>query len=237
MKGIMPVIISITKQPLCIVATDSSQVKAYDFEDLANSQYTYDAQKLHVDRKTIIAEGGNPMIFSSFKRRVTLPEVVTVGLEYMLKRAPTLLNRSARAWETESRIKHPKVDLETLRQARHTWSIVAGWNDKRRKIMAGAVADNPALNNQSPDNGFLVQCFNMTLRRAVQDMMKEMLFGPRKMLHTREGMEETAIKALHHAASIEEKITGVKTMGGPLRLAVIEADARPQLFVAEGISV
>lgn len=230
-------IISITKQPLCIVATDSSQVKAYDFEDLSQSQYTYDAQKLHVDKKFIIAEGGNPMIFSSFKRRVALPEVVTVGLEYMLKRAPTLLNRSARAWETESRIKHPKVDMEVLRQARHTWSIVAGWNDKRHKIMAGAVADNPALNNQSPDNGFLVQCFNMNMRRALQDVMKEMLFGPRKMLHSREGMEEAAIKVVQHAADIEEKFTGIKTMGGPIRLAVIDGDAKPQLFVSEGLTV
>ena len=230
-------IVCIIKQPLCVVATDSSQPKAFDFENLSQTAYVYDEQKLHIDRNVVIAEGGNPQIFSSFKRRVTLPEVVTVGMEYMLKRAPTLLNRSARAWETETRIKHPKLDLEVIRQARHTWSIVAGWNDKRRKMLAGAVADNPALNNQCPDNGFLVQCFNMNMRRALQDVLKEMLFGPRKMLHSREGMEEAVIKAVHAAAEMEEQYTGARTMGGPIRLAVIEADAKPKLYVADGVSV
>ena len=36
---------------------------------------------------------------------------------------------------------------------------------------------------------------------------------------------------------MEEKFTGFKTMGGPIRLAVIEADAKPQFFVVEGAAI
>lgn len=210
--------------------------KSYDFKDGGKSAYQYEAQKLNLSPKAIVVAGGNQQVFAAFHRRLLQEAGPEGGIEVMLKRGPTLLNRSSRAWETETRFKWPKLDIDVIREARHTYSVIAGYNDKRKRISIGAVADNPALNSLAPENGFIVQCINLETRHSLQTILKEMLFGPKKMLHSKDGMIEAAVEAVKAAAGIELSRTGEKIMGGKIRLAQIDGPNAPQLLPSlEGI--
>jgi len=223
------VIVCIIKQPVCVLATDSAQFRAYDYEDFKKSTVIFDAQKFHVARDVIVVEGGNTQVFAAFLRRVAEPAVMAEGVEYMIKRGPTLLNRSARAWETEIRFKWPKVSIDTIREARHTHSIIAGYSPRKKRILAGAVADNPALNNLAPENGFLVAGGLAQTRHLIETELKGLLFGPNRINSERETLIATCMDMVRKAAEADNAAAGCRISGGPIRVMCISGKDKPEV--------
>ena len=220
-------IVCIIKQPLCVVATDSSQPRTFNFDDPKKNVYRFDADKLRLNGGILMAEGGNPQVFAAFHRRLGAETATGGGIDAALKKAPTLMNRAARAWETETKLKQPKVNAANVRDARNTYSVIAGWSEKRKRILAGTVSDDPSFNSLAPENGFLAQCHNMATRRKIEELLKDELFVQRKGKVTQEEAVDLCRKAIAAAAKLEAERTGVKTMGGPVRVVIISGAAAP----------
>lgn len=222
-------IVCIIKQPLCVLATDSAQVRAYDFEDFQKSTLIFDAQKFHVARNMVVVEGGNAQVFAAFHRRVAEPTVMAEGVEYMIKRGPTLLNRSARAWETEIRFKWPKLSIDTIREGRHTHAIIAGYSARKKRVLAGAVADNPALNNLAPENGFLVAGGLPQTRHTIETELKGLLFGPNRISGDQEALAKACVDMVRKAAEADNAAAGRRISGGPIRIMCINGNEKPEV--------
>lgn len=212
-----------------MLATDSAQARSFDFEDSAKNVYRYDIERLHpIGGGVVVAEGGNPQIFAAFNRRLTLESATKGGIEMALKKAPTLMNRSARAWETETKYKRPKADAKIIRDARSTYSVITGWSVRRKRILAGTVADDPTMNSLAPENGYLVQYSNQATKKATEEIIKAALFSPaQKTQPPLEAVYDACRQGLKAASEIEEKRLGYKKMGGPVRIIVFNSGDAP----------
>ena len=221
-------IVCIIKQPLAVIATDSARIKSYDMSNFEESVYVYDAKKLHVSHNVVIAGGGNAQVLASLRRRVTEESVVAGGVEQMLKRAPTLLNRAARAWETEIKFKFPKADIETVRKARHTFAMILGYSVRKKRLLCGAMADNPAMNSLAPENGFLVQGGTPVVKRQIENDLKAMLFGPERISPEMDSLCEACRSLLSKAAELENEAAGRQVMGGRIRVKAVNGSGKPE---------
>jgi len=220
------------------MATDSAQARSFDFANPKNNVYRYDAEKLHIRDRILISEGGNPQIFAAFSRRLALESETKGGIESALKKAPTLMNRSARAWETETKIKWPKAEIANVRDSRSTYSIIVGWSERREKILAGTVADDPSLNSLAPENGFLVQCVNEDTRKAIEEMLKAKFYPKLRPADppAPEAVIEECRTCIKKASELEEARLGFKRMGGPIRITLLDKGNQPKSFLKEDIT-
>ena len=223
-------IASIIRQPWCIIATDSSQARSFDFTDSTKNVYKTDVDKLHISNGIVFTEGGNPQVFAAFHRRLAMESEAKGGIEGALKKAPTLMNRSARAWEAETKYKHPKANQTFIREARSTYSIIIGWSERRKRILAGTVCDDPSHNSLAPENGYLIQYPVDATKKTVEAYIKGLLFGPTRMPMTHEGAVEAVKKCVRDTAEIEAARLGVKRMAGAIRVVLIDGANPPRVI-------
>lgn len=227
----MSIVIAIVKQPVCCISVDSCQTKIFDFTRPQLNEYFYDVNKIHLFGNFLIAECGNPRAFAEYWKLAERMRIASGGIEYFADRSREILKTVGAKWHRNYCARWPTMRPERVRIYSRTIAVMAGWNHREKRMVVRTVSDDPAMCGALPENGFVVAGGTTDTQSGTHDYLEGLLTGRKKMAANTQTMLRASVMAARHAAKLEYRETGAKSIGGRISQMVIDGDQPPVVVV------